>query len=154
MEWLTTNYIDEQADVSDLAAIKVSIEHWKQIIKATKKEIASQDLAQLIYFSHCGICSRFFDNCAMRDRGCDKCPLSLRFGMCDDGTVENVWCHLEMIFNSVFKNGCGNFTMSDFKKHARMLLTQLEIIKSDFEMMVELHGMYEVETYRVFDKKS
>ena len=58
MKWLTQKYIRKQAKKSKRAAIKVSVEHWRQLAEATEEELVKAvEKGQVsIGPEFCGLC--------------------------------------------------------------------------------------------------
>ena len=68
MNWLTTEYIKEQSQISDEAALECSIEHWQQIYDATVDDIKNHGFP---WSDECSLCQRYSRSLV----DCGICPL-------------------------------------------------------------------------------
>lgn len=72
MEWLTTDYIQAQAQKGRRQALECSIEHWRQLAGATYNSIKRAIDKGLVDVGsdYCALCEKYYS-----DFHCGPCPL-------------------------------------------------------------------------------
>lgn len=82
MEWIKYETIVQAAKTGHIAAIKCSLEHWRQITAATQEEIKQleNDDDNMLRQKGCALCKRYFVGESRYDKqgkslGCTRCPL-------------------------------------------------------------------------------
>lgn len=82
MKWIDYNTIVEAAKEGHIAAIKCSLDHWRQIALATQEELVQleRDDSMMFRSKGCSLCRRYYVGASKCDKqgralGCTKCPL-------------------------------------------------------------------------------
>jgi len=84
MKWLTIEQIKAAAEKSTEEALKCSLEHWRQLCNASKKELlmAYEEGLTGAEGEYCALCHRFVHMCGKH--ACIHCPLK--------GKIRDICC--------------------------------------------------------------
>lgn len=133
MNWLTKEYVAEQAKLGDEPALRCSIEHWNQIFEAEYEEY--QDA---IYQNLTGTECEFCALCQRRGDGepCSStnCLLYKEYGRCSRSNTYNPWHKVR------------NVALSNFKEVIlNMRDTLIEVYEKHFGKYIERKNMTKTE---------
>ncbi len=80
IKWLAIAEIKRAAAKSRKAALECSIEHWRQLVAAPRKELLDADALMLVTVDedYCALCSRYMGlECNSAD--CTRCPVARKY---------------------------------------------------------------------------
>ena len=89
MNFLTKEQVKRAAKRGPKTAKKCSIEHWRQLSTATPAELEAMANvwgAKLLGVDFCALCGRYLGK-----KGCLKCPLADKYGVCNLFNSDNAW---------------------------------------------------------------
>ena len=121
MDWLTREYVQQQAGKNLHAALDVTIEHWTQLYEATQTELLTMQ-ESMISSRFCGLCTFF--RTEETDFTCDACLLNKIGHVCGD--PNSLWFQAyHALTDLVLRDG----TLESFRKKAKKLLKVLKSLK-------------------------
>jgi len=119
INWLTREYIEEQASKGDKEALECSIKHWQQIVDAGHDafESAEDEYKVSMCHTHCALCTRYKDILKV---GCRECPLGKAGQRCI--SLDSAWDKASMYTEDTFEEVTNNMleTLKSFRVKERI----------------------------------
>jgi hypothetical protein len=121
MEWLTKEYVQQEAEKNLHAALDVTIEHWTQLCEATEEELKAMS-DDMISSRFCGLCMYF--RTTETAFTCVSCLLNRAGHKCGDSG--SLWMNA---YHALTELTIYQGTLKNFRRKAKRVLKAIKSLK-------------------------